>query len=164
MKQRVAAAFIGGCLHDFAAAPGADAQRRMNTFDDWLGFDQSDDSWEQPARDRAFAREWETQPERGFPTLAKETSRTPRRRSSNMPSLWRAAAGRSFPIIELRTGMSHPAVVQLRRRLAGFGRSAGLWRLPRGFRFLCREGREAGAAASWHSARPASSTRPPSTR
>jgi L,D-transpeptidase YcbB len=121
MRQGAAAAFVAVAFMIFAGAPGADAQRRMNTLDDWLGFDQSDDSWEQPARDRAFAREWETQPERGFPTLAKENIATTKAAIKQYAELVARGGWPQLPTIELRTGMSHAAVVQLRRRLQASG-------------------------------------------
>jgi L,D-transpeptidase YcbB len=121
MRQGAAAAFFAVAFMIFAGAPGADAQRRMNNLDDWLGFDQSDDSWEQPARERAFAREWETQPERGFPTLAKESIATTKTAIKQYAELVARGGWPQLPIIELRTGMSHPAVVQLRRRLQASG-------------------------------------------
>ncbi|MFZ1107875.1 MAG: L,D-transpeptidase family protein [Rhodomicrobium sp.] len=121
MRQGVAAAFIAVAFMIVAAAPGARAQQRMNTLDDWMGFDQSDDSWEQPARDRTFANEWETQPERGFPTLAKESIATTKTAIRQYAELVARGGWPQLPIIELRTGMSHPAVVQLRRRLQASG-------------------------------------------
>jgi len=96
---------------------GAVAQHRESTIDDWLGFDQSDDSWEQPLRDRAFQREWETQPERGFPTLAKENIATTKNAIKQYAEIVARGGWPQLPPIELRTGMSHPAVVQLRTRL-----------------------------------------------
>jgi murein L,D-transpeptidase YcbB/YkuD len=91
--------------------------QRFNDQDDWLGFDQSGDSWDNPARERAFAKEWETQPDRGFPTLAKENVSMTRAAVKRYAEIVAQGGWPMLPTIELRTGMSHPAVVQLRRRL-----------------------------------------------
>ncbi|WP_251133848.1 L,D-transpeptidase family protein [Rhodomicrobium sp. Az07] len=117
MKPRVVAAFLAAAFMVVVGSCDADAQRRGSSIDDWLGFDQSDDSWEQPLRDRAFQREWETQPERGFPTLAKENLATTRIAIKQYAEIVARGGWPQLPPIELRTGMSHPAVVQLRTRL-----------------------------------------------
>jgi murein L,D-transpeptidase YcbB/YkuD len=91
--------------------------QRFNDQDDWLGFDQSGDPWDNPARERAFAKEWETQPDRGFPTLAKENVSMTRAAVKRYAEIVAQGGWPLLPTIELRTGMSHPAVMQLRRRL-----------------------------------------------
>ncbi len=121
MGQKVTAAFVAAAFITLAGVFQADAQQRIRTLDDWLGFDQSDDSWEQPARERAFARAWETQPERGFPTLAKENIATTKAAIKQYADLVNRGGWPQLPAIELRTGMSHPAVVELRRRLQATG-------------------------------------------
>ena len=125
MKQRVTAAFVAAAFMIFAGVFGADAQQqqRRSSFDDWLGFDQSDDAWDQPApaRERTFAREWETQPDRGYPTLAKENIATTKTAIKQYSELVAQGGWPQLPPIELQTGMSHTAVVQLRRRLQATG-------------------------------------------
>lgn len=130
MKQKVAAAIVAGAFMIFAGASGADAQRRMNTLDDWLGFDQSDNSWDQPARERAFAREWETQPERGFPTVAKENIANTKTAINRYAELVARGGWPQLPEVELRTDMDHPAVLQLRRRLQASGDLQGYGGYP----------------------------------
>jgi L,D-transpeptidase YcbB len=121
MKKGVAAAFVAVAFMVVAGASTAGAQQRQSTLDDWLGFDQSDDSWEQPARERAFAKEWETQPDRGFPTLAKENIATTKQAIKQYADLVARGGWPQLAPLELRTGMSHPAVVELRRRLQATG-------------------------------------------
>ena len=110
-----------GAFMVVAGVVGADAQQRRNSFDDWLGFDQSDDGWDQPARERASARDLETQPDRGFPTLAKENIETTKAAIKQYAELVAQGGWPQLPQLELRTGMNHPAVVQLRRRLQATG-------------------------------------------
>jgi murein L,D-transpeptidase YcbB/YkuD len=104
-----------------AGVVGADAQQRRNSFDDWLGFDQSDDGWDQSSRERASARDLETQPDRGFPTLAKENIETTKAAIRQYAELVAQGGWPQLPQLELRTGVNHPAVVQLRRRLQATG-------------------------------------------
>lgn len=121
MKQTGMATLVAAAFMITAGAFNACAQRGMNNMDDWLGFDQSGDNWEQPGRDRAFAKEWETQPERGYPTLAKENVTTTKAAIKQYADIVARGGWPQLPMIELRTGMSHPAVVQLRRRLQAAG-------------------------------------------
>ncbi len=104
-----------------AGAANAQYQRVNSAFDDWLGFDQSGDSFDQPARDRAFAKEWETQPERGFPTLDKENVATTKAAIRQYADIVARGGWAQLPMIELSIGMNHPAVVQLRKRLQATG-------------------------------------------
>ncbi|MBI4724876.1 MAG: L,D-transpeptidase family protein [Rhodomicrobium sp.] len=122
MKQRGMATLVAAAFMIAAGAFQAYAQRAFSSNDDWLGFDQSGgDSWEQTARERAFAREWETQPERGFPTLAKENVSATKNAIKQYAQIVARGGWPQLPMIELRTGMNHPAVVQLRRRLQATG-------------------------------------------
>jgi L,D-transpeptidase YcbB len=117
LKPKSVATLAAAAFMVMTSAIGASAQREMSSLDDWLGFDQSGDSSQQSARDRAFAKEWETQPERGFPTLAKENIATTKAAIKHYADLVARGGWPQLPMVELRTGMSHPAVVQLRRRL-----------------------------------------------
>ena len=121
MRQRVTAVFVAAAFMVVAGVVGADAQQRRNSFDDWLGFDQSDDGWDQPSRERASARDLETQPDRGFPTLAKENIETTKAAIRQYAELVAQGGWPQLPQLELRTGVNHPAVVQLRRRLQATG-------------------------------------------
>ncbi len=121
MRQRVTAVFVAAAFMVVAGVVGADAQQRRNSFDDWLGFDQSDDGWDQSSRERASARDLETQPDRGFPTLAKENIETTKAAIKQYAELVAQGGWPQLPQLELRTGMNHPAVVQLRRRLQATG-------------------------------------------
>ena len=121
MRQRVTAVFVAAAFMVVAGVVGADAQQRRNSFDDWLGFDQSDDGWDQSSRERTSARDLETQPDRGFPTLAKENIETTKAAIKQYAELVAQGGWPQLPQLELRTGVNHPAVVQLRRRLQATG-------------------------------------------
>jgi L,D-transpeptidase YcbB len=110
----VAAAFVIA-----ASSHEASAQRSYSRSDDWLGFDQSGDFFDQssPAR----PRETETQLDQGFPTLAKENIQATRNAIKLYGDIVARGGWAQLPMIELRTGVSHPAVVQLRKRLQATG-------------------------------------------
>jgi murein L,D-transpeptidase YcbB/YkuD len=102
-----------------------EASAQRNRIDDWLGFDQSGDSGEpgdQSSRDYRSARDMEAQqPERGFPTLAKENVTATTNAIKQYAAIVARGGWAQLPQIELRTGMNHPAVVQLRKRLQATG-------------------------------------------
>jgi len=102
-----------------AGAFGAQAQR--GGMDDFLNFDQSGDSSGQGIRDKDIAKEWETQPDRGYPTLAKENIAATRNAIKQYADIVSQGGWERLPTVELRTGISHPAVVVLRRRLQATG-------------------------------------------
>jgi L,D-transpeptidase YcbB len=119
MNLRSTAGVLAAALMIAASAQQANAQRASSRLDDWLGFDQSGDSFDQPSRDRP--RETETQLERGFPTLAKENIQATKIAIKQYADIVTRGGWAQLPMIELRTGMSHPAVVQLRKRLQSTG-------------------------------------------
>ncbi len=114
MATLAAAAFV------ITASP-FEASAQRSRIDDWLGFDQSGDSFDRPARDHPSSRETEAQPDRGFPTLAKENVTATRNAIRQYSDIVARGSWAQLPPIELRTGMNHPAVVQLRRRLQATG-------------------------------------------
>lgn len=121
MRKRVTAVFLAAAFTACACVSWADAQQRRSGFDDWLGFDQSDDGFDQPARDRALATQAEAQPDRGYPTLSKDNIERTKAAIKQYAELVAQGGWPQLPAIELRTGMSNPAVVQLRRRLQATG-------------------------------------------
>ncbi len=122
MKKRATAAVIAAAFMTLAGAIEANAQQRQSTMDEWLGFDQSGDTWEQqPDRDRAFAREWESQPDLRYPTLARENIATTKLAIKQYSDLVALGGWDQLPPYGLRTGITHPAVVALRRRLTASG-------------------------------------------
>ena len=76
---------------------------------------------DQPLGDRGSARETEVQPELGFPTLARENVTATKSAIKHYVEIVTRGGWAQLPPIVLRTGMSHPAVVQLRKRLQATG-------------------------------------------
>ncbi len=117
MKPRWTAVLAAAAFMISAGSFEASAQR--SRFEDWLGFDQTGDGWEQPSRDGAVREE--AQPERGFPTLARENVAATKAAIKQYAEIVARGGWPQLPPIELRTSMSDPAVVQLRRRLQATG-------------------------------------------
>ena len=119
MNLRGMATLLAAAFMIATGVQQASAQRSYSRLDDWLGFDQSGNSFDQPSRDRQ--RETETQLERGFPTLAKENIQATKTAIKQYADIVARGGWAQLPAIELRTGMDHPAVVLLRKRLLASG-------------------------------------------
>jgi murein L,D-transpeptidase YcbB/YkuD len=119
MNRRWLAALAAATFMITANVFEASAQR--SRVDDWLGFDQSGDSGDQRSRDSGSARDMEAQPERGFPTLARENVTATTSAIKQYAEIVARGGWAQLPETELRTGISNPAVVQLRKRLQATG-------------------------------------------
>lgn len=85
--------------------------------DDWLDFKKgSSRSWEQPF-DRSFARQWEAQPQRGYPTVSQKNIAAIRRAIKRYARIVASGGWKRIPAVEMRTGVTHRAVAYLRKRL-----------------------------------------------
>jgi murein L,D-transpeptidase YcbB/YkuD len=87
--------------------------------DDWLNFDKQD-TWD-PGFDRSFSRQWETQPERGYPTISPTNLTFMRAAVKRYANIVARGGWDPIPMIKLHTGSSHRAVIALRRRLQAEG-------------------------------------------
>ncbi|MGB0084603.1 MAG: L,D-transpeptidase family protein [Rhodomicrobiaceae bacterium] len=87
--------------------------------DDWMKFDKGD-TWD-PGFDRSFARQWETQPARGYPTISPTNIETMKAAIKRYAEIVAHGGWDQLPLVELRVGKTHPAVVALRRRLMAEG-------------------------------------------
>lgn len=107
----------------FAALPHAPA---LAYSDDWLKFDESNE-WD-PGFDRSFAQQWETQPNRGYPTLSLENLPHMNAAIKRYADIVASGGWDKLPLVELRVGKTHPSVTILRRRLqleGDLGRETG---------------------------------------
>jgi L,D-transpeptidase YcbB len=103
-----------GLLSASMAGASLAQSRGGGSIDDWMKFDDSGDQWDQ---DRSLAQTWETQPERGFPTLAKENIQATKAAIKLYADIVAKGGWDQIPYVELRNGVSHPAVLLLRHRL-----------------------------------------------
>jgi murein L,D-transpeptidase YcbB/YkuD len=91
--------------------------------DDWMKFDNGD-TWD-PGFDRSFARQWETQPAKGYPTISPSNIDNMKAAIKRYADIVARGGWDQLPLVELRTGKTHPAVVALRQRLRAEGDLTG---------------------------------------
>jgi murein L,D-transpeptidase YcbB/YkuD len=109
------------CLGGLFAGHQAQAQQ-VAAIDDWMKFDGGNDSnnWD-PGFDRSFARQWETQPARGFPTISPGNLDNMKAAIKRYADIVARGGWANLPVVDLRVGKTHPAVVALRQRLKAEG-------------------------------------------
>lgn len=100
-------------------APAVSSQSFAN-IDNWMKFDDGGGDWD-PGFDRSFAQQWETQPQRGYPTLSPDNLGPMKAAVRKYADIVARGGWDSLPAVELRLGVTHPAVVALRRRLEAEG-------------------------------------------
>ncbi len=111
-----AALSIGGML----VAPATHAQT-VASIDDWMKFnDGGSGDWD-PGFDRSFARQWEQQPARGYPTISLTNMDHLKAAIKHYAEIVQRGGWDNLPMVELRVGKTHQAVVALRQRLQAEG-------------------------------------------
>lgn len=84
----------------------------------WTPFrDQTGSSTAQSTYDRAFAREWENNPPRGYPTLSPANIEPMKRSIRRYTDIAARGGWAAVPDVQLQAGVSHGAVSILRQRL-----------------------------------------------
>ncbi len=79
-------------------------------------YDDADNEWGQEF-DRSFAKQWESNPQRGFPTLSKKNIDPMRIAIKRYAEIVAKGGWVKVPDIEMKVGINTPAVKQLRQRL-----------------------------------------------
>jgi murein L,D-transpeptidase YcbB/YkuD len=113
-----AALSLGGMM--LASAAGAQV---VASIDNWLDFGDNNsksNSWD-PGSNRSFARQWEQQPARGFPTLSPSNLDHMKAAIKRYSKIVADGGWEKLPAVELRAGKTHKAVATLRRRLQAEG-------------------------------------------
>ena len=88
-----------------------------------MKFDSGND-WD-PGFDRSFAQNWETQPARGYPTLSPANLGHMKAAIKRYADMVARGGWDKLPLVDLRVGKTHPAVVALRQRLRAEGDLGG---------------------------------------
>ncbi len=89
----------------------------VSSIDNWLKFDDKNSgSWEQPF-DRSFVQQWESQPQKGFPTLSRDNIEPMKAAIKRYAEIVASGGWERIPLVEMRVGTTDPAVGALRRRL-----------------------------------------------
>lgn len=97
---------------------------KANDSDSWFRFGPSYKTNSYTAdqqQDRALAKQWEINPPRGYPTLARDNVGPMKAAIKRYAEISARGGWRPVPAIELSEGMSDPAVVILRERLLAEG-------------------------------------------
>jgi murein L,D-transpeptidase YcbB/YkuD len=116
-------AAVGVC--GMTLAPVTHAQTMANV-DNWPNFGNSGggSTWD-PGFDRSFARQWEQQPARGYPTISASNLDHMRAAIKRYAAIVQRGGWEQLPLVELRVGKTHQAVGALRQRLHAEGDLSG---------------------------------------
>jgi murein L,D-transpeptidase YcbB/YkuD len=90
------------------------------SIDDWLKFNDSSNNWD-PGFDRSFSRNWEQQPARGYPTISPSNIDHMKAAIKRYANIVVSGGWDKLPMVELRVGKTHQAVIALRQRLEAEG-------------------------------------------
>jgi murein L,D-transpeptidase YcbB/YkuD len=99
-----------------AAAIAVDAALAADD-NNWPRFPGSAYGSQGDATDKEFIKEWEATPPKGYPTLSQANLAATRAAIKRYSEIAAAGGWQALPEIELQSGVSHPAVILLRRRL-----------------------------------------------
>jgi murein L,D-transpeptidase YcbB/YkuD len=114
MSTRIGAALLAtGLLGPGLAAPAA-AQDRV---DNWMRFPGSAFASTSDPTDRAFIKEWESTPPKGYPTLSTANIAATKAAIKRYSEIAAAGGWKPLPDVQLQSGSSDPAVALLRQRL-----------------------------------------------
>jgi murein L,D-transpeptidase YcbB/YkuD len=89
--------------------------------DDWMKFDDNSSSAWDPGFDRSFAKQWEQQPAKGFPTISMNNMDNMTAAIKRYAAIVEKGGWGKLPLVELRVGKTHEAVSALRARLQAEG-------------------------------------------
>lgn len=97
------------------ATSGAQAQQSGN-IDSWLDFGNKNNNWS-PGFDRSFAPDVDEQPSLGYPSVSEANIEPMKAAIKRYAELVENGGWNLVPNVKMNVGMTHPAVVELRRRL-----------------------------------------------
>jgi murein L,D-transpeptidase YcbB/YkuD len=89
--------------------------------DDWMKFEDNSSSTWDPGFDRSFAKQWEQQPAKGFPTISMNNIDHMTAAIKRYAAIVEKGGWGKLPLVELRVGKTHEAVAVLRSRLQAEG-------------------------------------------
>jgi len=104
---------VAAVLAGLLAASGAAAQDNSA----WPRFPGSAYAAQTDPTDKAFIKEWEATPPKGYPTLAPANLAAMKAAIKRYGEIVAAGGWQPLPDVQLQSGMSHPAVALLRQRL-----------------------------------------------
>jgi murein L,D-transpeptidase YcbB/YkuD len=115
MSAKIEAAFlVTGAL---ALAVGAAPAIANDPNENWMRFPGSAYASQSDPTDRAFIKEWESTPPKGYPTLSKANVTASQAAIKRYTAIVAAGGWKPLPDVQLQSGSNHPAVAVLRERL-----------------------------------------------
>lgn len=93
------------------------ASRPAAAQDDWMKWPGSSYASSSDPTDKAFIKEWEATPPKGFPTLSRDNLAPMKAAIKRYTDIVAANGWQALPDVPLQSGMNHPAVALLRERL-----------------------------------------------
>jgi murein L,D-transpeptidase YcbB/YkuD len=111
----------------FAGIAGTSSTRADDSSNSWIRFNgQPVDRIAAQVHDRAFVREWEANPPRGYPTLSRDNIEPTKKAVERYSEIVKDGGWESIPDkSKFEVGMSHPAVSLLQKRLIATGELSG---------------------------------------
>lgn len=85
--------------------------------DDWMKWPGSSYAANSDPTDKAFIKEWEATPPKGFPTLSRDNIAPMKAAIKRYTDIVAAGGWQAVPDVKMQQGMSHPAVALLQERL-----------------------------------------------
>ena len=115
MSAKIGAAFLAtGAL---ALAAGAAPAAANDPHENWMRFPGSAYASQSDPTDRAFIKEWESTPPKGYPTLSPANVTAIKVAIKRYTEIVAAGGWKPLPDVQLQSGSNHPAVAVLRERL-----------------------------------------------
>jgi len=115
MSAKIGAAFLAtGAL---ALAAGAAPAAANDPHENWMRFPGSAYASQSDPTDRAFIKEWESTPPKGYPTLSPANVTAIKAAIKRYTEIVAAGGWTPLPDVQLQSGSNHPAVAVLRERL-----------------------------------------------
>ncbi len=115
MSAKIGAAFLatGALALAASAAPAAANDPHEN----WMRFPGAAYASQSDPTDRAFIKEWESTPPKGYPTLSPANVAGIKAAIKRYTEIVAAGGWKPLPDVQLQSGSNHPAVAVLRERL-----------------------------------------------
>ncbi|HJZ43050.1 MAG TPA: L,D-transpeptidase family protein [Hyphomicrobiaceae bacterium] len=115
MSAKIGAAFLAtGAL---ALAAGAAPAAANDPHENWMRFPGAAYASQSDPTDRAFIKEWESTPPKGYPTLSPANVTAIKAAIKRYTEIVAAGGWTPLPDVQLQSGSNHPAVAVLRERL-----------------------------------------------
>ncbi len=115
MSAKIGAAFLATCVVALVAPARPAVANDPN--ENWMRFPGAAYASTSDPTDRAFIKEWESTPPKGYPTLSPANVTATQAAIKRYTAIVAAGGWKPLPDVQLQSGSNDPAVVLLRQRL-----------------------------------------------